>query len=251
MCDLWKYTRETASPEKTIPRQIDRALQEIQSAGHPVQWIKLYNAGSFFDTGAVPPSDYPEIAQRIQSIPKIIVESHPRLIGDRTWHFQKLLDPLQPGRLEVAMGLETVHPDVLNKLNKRMTTADYADATRRLKEHGCDVRAFVLIKPPFLDEAQALEWACRSLDQAFDWGVDVVTLIPVRFGNGALETLAARGQFHPPRLETLLAAFDYGRGLNRGRVFLDLWDLERLIPDPVVLNEMRVELERRNLRSET
>ena len=34
------------------------------------------------------------------------------------------------GQLEVALGLETVHPEVLARLNKQMTLDDFARAVR-------------------------------------------------------------------------------------------------------------------------
>src|SRR5262249_51210179 len=67
----------------------------------------------------------------------------------------------------------------------------------------------------------------RSVDYAFDCGATAVTLIPTRGGNGAMEVLAERGEFGLPRLETLEAAMEYGVGLKRGRVFADLWDLQK------------------------
>ena len=88
------------------------------------------------------------------------------------------------------------------------------------------LRVFILVKPPFLDEPEALHWAQRSIDLAFDCGATVVSLIPTRSGNGALETLAERGEFSPPKLATLEAALSYGIALKRGRVFADLWDLQ-------------------------
>jgi hypothetical protein len=42
-----------------------------------------------------------------------------------------------------------------------------------------------------------------------------------------MEALAATGDFAPPRMETLEAAMEHGLGLKRGRVFADLWDLEK------------------------
>jgi hypothetical protein len=60
----------------------------------------------------------------------------------------------------------------------------------------------------------------------------VAVLIPVRGGNGALEALAVRGEFAPPKLATLEAALDYGIGLRRGRVFADTWDLDKLADCP-------------------
>ena len=130
-------------------------------------------------------------------------------------------------KLEVAMGLETAHPQVLAKLNKRMTLDQFRRAAEFLRENGIALRVFILVKPPFLDEAEALLWARRSIDFAFDCGATVASLIPTRFGNGALETLAEHGEFSPPKLATLEAALDYGVRLQRGRVFADLWDLEK------------------------
>jgi uncharacterized Fe-S cluster-containing MiaB family protein len=130
-------------------------------------------------------------------------------------------------KLEVAMGLETVHPEVLAKLNKRMTLDQFRHAADFLRKHGVALRVFVLVKPPFLDEGEALEWANRSVDFAFDCNATAVSLIPTRPGNGALEALTERGEFSSPKLTTLEAALEYGIGLKRGRVFADLWDLEK------------------------
>ena len=157
----------------------------------------------------------------------MIVESHPALAtGDDTLRFRDMLR----GRLEVAMGLETAQPDVLEKLNKRMTLEQFERAAQFLQNESIALRAFVLVKPPFTGEDEALHWACRSIDFAFDCGAGAVSLIPVRAGNGAMEQLQRAGQFSPPKLETVVQASEYGLQLRRGRVFVDLWDIrnERL-----------------------
>ena len=126
--------------------------------------------------------------------------------------------------LEVAMGLETVHPQILERLNKRMTTDQFAAAASLLREHDIDLRVFILVKPPFMRNGRiASTGPQRSLDFAFDCGATAATLIPTRAGNGAMEALASIGEFSPPRLATLEAAVTYGLALNRGRVFADLW----------------------------
>jgi hypothetical protein len=219
MCDLWKHTLTETVPFGAIPTQIDYALGQMPPARH----LKLYNSGSFFDPRAIPPEDYADIAKRVRGFERVIVECHPALVGKTALHFRDLLR----GQLEVAMGLETVHPEVIAKLNKRMTLDQFQRAAEFLRQHGIALRAFILVKPPFLDEAGALHWACRSMDFAFDCGAVVASLIPTRFGNGALEALAEQGQFSPPKLKTLEAALDYGVNLRRGRVFADLWDLEQ------------------------
>jgi len=151
-------------------------------------------------------------------------------------------------RLEVAMGLETAHPQVLEKLNKRMTLDQFRRAAEFLQKNDIALRVFILVKPPLLDETEALLWAKRSIDFAFDCGATVASLIPTRFVNCALETLAENGEFSPPKLATLEAALDYGVGLDRGRVFADLWDLEKFSDCPACFKQRRSRLREMNLR---
>ena len=118
MCDLWRNTTITPVAPGAIPMQIDYALSHLT----PARQIKLYNSGSFFDQLAIPVSDYSTIATQTKSFERVIVESHPALIAQDCLRFRDLL----PGQLEVAMGLETVHPNVLPRLNKRMTLDQFS-----------------------------------------------------------------------------------------------------------------------------
>jgi radical SAM enzyme (TIGR01210 family) len=240
MCDLWKNTLQTPVAPGQIPQQIRWGLAQLgyrpSAAGDqpiadsrtpkaemPAQHLKLYNSGNFFDPLAIPPEDYGQIARLAAPFERVIVESHPRLIGRRTSEFRRLLR----GQLEVAMGLETVHPEILPRLNKRMTLNDFSSAVSALRAQDIAVRAFILVRPPFLTDEEGLEWARRSLDYAFSIGVECCSLIPTRSGNGAMEELARRGLFGVPSLESLESALEYGLSLRAGRVLLDLWDLDQ------------------------
>jgi radical SAM enzyme (TIGR01210 family) len=224
--------------------QIEFALERF---GSDVRQVKLYNSGSFFDAAAIPPSDYPRIAKLLGGFERAIVECHPALVGPRSVEFRDMLRSagLETGvtKLEVAMGLETVHPEVLPRLNKRMTAEMFAGAAHFLKKHGIDLRAFVLLKPPFLSEEEGVHWTQRSLEFAFDCGADVVSIIPVRRGNGALEAL----EFAPPRLESLENALAHGIRRQRGRVFADLWELRQFSECPSCFDARRERLARMNL----
>jgi archaeosine synthase beta-subunit len=267
MCDLWKHTLTEPVPPGAIPAQIDFALARLReqpAAGWPAAqgpsasaragsaWrqLKLYNAGSFFDPGAIPPADYPAIAARAARFERVIVECHPALVGQSGLHFRDLLAAETGGRapgLEVALGLETIHPRVLPRLNKRMSLSHFARAAEFLVRHGIGLRVFVLVQPPFLGEPEALEWARRSMAFAFDCGASAVCLIPTRGGNGALDTLAAVGQFTPPRLATLETALAEGLALRRGRVLADLWDLPTFADCAVCLPARQARLQQMNL----
>jgi radical SAM enzyme (TIGR01210 family) len=220
MCDLWKNTTEESVPRGAIPAQIRDALASLP----PARRIKLYNAGSFFDPHAIPPDDYEEIAAQLAGFDRVIVESHPALVDRACARFRNLLG----GDLEVAMGLETAHPEVLAKLNKRMTVEDFRRAAQRLAAIGVALRVFVLLGLPFLSREESLDWACRSIDVAFDSGATAVSIVPTRSGNGALDELRDAGDFESPTLRGLEAALAYGVALGRGRVFSDLWDVQRL-----------------------
>jgi hypothetical protein len=225
MCDLWRSTLPERVPDGAITAQIRAGLAALP----PARWIKLYNSGSFFDPLAVPPGDDAAILEPAGGFERVIVECHPAFLRERARRFAEAL-AAKGSRLEVAIGLETAHPDVLARLNKRMTLADFQAAAGRLRDWGASLRAFVLVRPPWMSEAEGVEWACRSLDFAFDAGAEVVSLIPTRPGSGALERLAETGDFAPPRLASLEAAVRYGLSTGRGRVLADLWDAERFAP---------------------
>lgn len=243
MCDLWKNTLEESVPPGAIPAQIEYALDRLP----PAREIKLYNSGSFFDPRAIPVSDYSKILDQVATFDRVIIESHPSLIGDNCFRFSQQLT----GKLEVAMGLETVHPQILERLNKSMTTEQFAIAAEKLRKCGIDLRVFILVKPPFMREEEAVEWSARSLDFAFDCGATAATLIPTRAGNGALDHLVRTGDFSPPRLGTVEAAFEYGLSVARGRVFADLWDLEKTTSCPVCRGIRIERLRAMNLQQKT
>jgi radical SAM enzyme (TIGR01210 family) len=228
MCDLWQNTLNERVPPGAIPAQIRHALKSFPEFAGLSQTergaqIKLYNAGSFFDPNAIPPEDYPEIAALVAPFRRVIVECHPTLIGKRCLALQDMLR----GTLEVAIGLETAHPETLARLNKRFTIDEFQSAADLLQRSQISLRVFLLLRPPFQSEEEGVFWAKRSLEVAFDSGAAVCCLIPTRDGNGAMERLAEIGDYAPPSLHSLEAAVEHGIALQRGRVFADLWDIER------------------------
>ena len=221
MCDLWQNTLDERVLSGSIAGQIRFALEQLP----PARQIKLYNAGSFFDPQAIPPEDDAEIATTVAGFDRVIVECHPAFLrgsdSARVVRFRDLIG----GKLEVAIGLETAHPQVLARLNKRMTIASFRHAAEFLKQHEIDLRVFILLRPPFLNEAEGLEWAGRSFDLAAKCGAAVCSIIPTRGGNGAMELLG--DEYQSPGLRSLETAIEYGLSLNRFRVFADLWDVAK------------------------
>jgi radical SAM enzyme (TIGR01210 family) len=243
MCDLWKDTTRDSVPEGAIPRQVEFAVRTWSGSGTlPVQ-VKLYNSGSFFDPAAIPPADYAPVARQIAFARNVVVESHPLLVGDRA----RMLRDLLSGSLEVALGLETAHPEVLEKLNKKFDLAQFARAAEFLAAERIALRAFILVNPPFMNEAEGAEWAVKSAEFAFACGAGTVTLIPTRGGNGTMERLRESGEFVPPTLAMLEAAQRAALALGRGRVFADTWALEPFSACPHCFAARRERLETVNI----
>lgn len=240
-CDLWRHTLERPTPPGAIPAQLAAAFA---AAGPlpPGAAIKLYNASNFFAERAVPAEDDAALAARLAPFARVVVECHPRLVGERCARFAASLS----GRLQVAMGLETIHPEVLPRLGKSMSLDDVAAAADRLAAMGAEWRAFALVGAPWLPEPEAAPWAERTARWALAHGAVHVSLIPLRDGDGPLAALRARGALEPPGIATVEDAFDRAVELPGGVVALDTWDLDRLLRCGCCAAARRARLERMN-----
>lgn len=241
MCDLWRNTTHERVPAGAIPAQIEFALSQMPRAAQ----VKLYNSGSFFDPNAIPSADMPEIARQVLGFDRVIVECHPALVGPECGRFSTSVR----GRLEVAMGLETVHPEAMEKLNKRMTRESFAQASAALREMEIGLRVFVLVNPAFVPSSEGPLWVERSIDFALECGATVISLIPTRKGNGALDDLERQSHFAEPQINELEAAQDYGirTAAGRARIFADLWDLRRFSKCPKCFEARERRLHQMNL----
>ncbi len=242
MCDLWKNTINSPVLPGAIPRQIEYALERLPTVRH----VKLYNSGNFFDPKAIPPEDHVAIAELLDHMDTVLVENHPKLMDQNVLEFRDTLK----ADLQVAIGLETIHPQVLPLLNKQMTPDDFRSSVRLLSENEILSRAFILLRPPFLDEVEGVQWARKSLDFAFDAGIECCVIIPTRTGNGAMDTLESDGYFQPPAIQSLEEVLEYGISLNRGRVFADLWDLRQFSTCDKCFTKKEQRLHRMNLEQQ-
>jgi radical SAM enzyme (TIGR01210 family) len=229
MCDLWQNTLAEPTPPGAIPHQIEQALADRPRSG----WIKLYNSGSFFDPQSIPPSDYAAIAALCDGFERVIVENHPRFGRTRIEPFARQLS----GQLEIAVGLESVQPGLLRRLNKRMTRSDFDRFARQLAAAEIDLRVFLMLRPPWSEEVEAMRWTLLSVKHAVAYGARHVSLIPARDGNGWMEAARRDGLFRPPSAVSFETVFDEAltfvrRHAAKTIVTVDLWDWERLADCP-------------------
>jgi archaeosine synthase beta-subunit len=221
-CDLWQWTIDGPTPPGSLTNQLETVLHAL--AGPVPDRLKIYNASNFFDQRAVPSEDLVGIARLSASFEAVTVESHANTIGASTPAFARQI----PGRLEVAVGLETIHPVAAANLNKRLDLARFDSAARFLSENGVDLRVFVLLGAPYVPAEESVAWTVRTVEYAVERGASVVSIIPVRGGNGEMERLQGLGHFTPPTLSQLEESLDLSLQFTKTVVTADLWDVERL-----------------------
>lgn len=221
-CDLWRYTIDGPTTPGALTSQLTQTLESGDFG--EVDRIKLYNASNFFDTRAVPPTDFSGLARLASGFGALTVESHASMIGERTLELAREIS----GRLEIAVGLETIHPVAAAQLNKRLELARFDRAAEFLTGNGIDLRVFVLLGAPYVAVEESVDWTVRTVAYAVARGASVVSIIPVRGGNGELERLQALGHFTPPTIADAERALDECAQHTDAAVTVDLWDIERV-----------------------
>ncbi|XVH32452.1 archaeosine biosynthesis radical SAM protein RaSEA [Haloferacaceae archaeon DSL9] len=127
---------------------------EADRADEPSELIKIYTSGSFLDEREVPAETRAAIAETFSDRERIVVESLPDFV-DR----EKLTDFTDVGLdTDVAVGLETATDRVRRDcVNKYFDFEDFVAASEEADAAGAGIKAYLLMKPPFLSEPEAVE----------------------------------------------------------------------------------------------
>ncbi len=161
------------------------------------RYAKIYTSGSFLDPTEVPLDFAIQAMAEMHAagVEKVLVESLPEFVHAR--HMDYGAAPA----LEVAIGLESATPLVLDKcVNKRMKWNGFMRSCANARDVGASVKAYVLLKPPFLNEAQAIDDTVSSVKQAASH-VDKISINPVNVQrHTVVERLWKRGEWSAPWL---------------------------------------------------
>ncbi len=193
MCGYKKDTSEDVTLED-LKRQFEFSLKKLGDA----RVVKIFTSGSFLDSNEIPPEFRRFVYEKLKGrIDKLIVESRPEFVSDET---AKELSE-QDFIVEVGIGLETADDFVREVcINKGFRFEDFERAAELLKSYGIRVKAYLLLKPPFLSEGEAIRDVLNSI-KAVRGLADVVSINPTNVQSGTyLERLWLRGLYRPPWL---------------------------------------------------
>lgn len=198
--------------------QFHRALSAAHK-GQPV--VKLYTSGSFLDGAEVhPEAQVGILAAMPPGVRKVTVEA--QSVHATPERVQAVRAALAPEvELEVALGLESASPEVLRySVNKLDTFEDFIHACDSARASGVKSKAYILVKPPFLTEREAIEDAARTATLAGQHA-DVVSLNACNVQSRTLvERLWRRGLYRPPWLWSLAEIIRRSHGV-RARIRCD------------------------------
>lgn len=165
--------------------------------GKEFKIIKIFTSGSFLDQDEVPIDVRDAILSELIGMPKVIVESRPEFVTP------EICDDISKinEHIEVAIGLETSNDSIRNNyINKGFSFRDFVRASEAALANGITLKAYLLLKPPFLTEREALEDALQSVRDAAPHA-DTISLNSCNVQKGTLvETLWKKGLYRPPWL---------------------------------------------------
>jgi len=201
-CTMCGYASDTPA-EPPTEEQLLAQVSAVAARRRGAPWVKLYTSGSMLDPDEVPPRVLDAMLEAFGDARRLTVESRAEHVT-----VERVRALASRSRLEVAIGLESACDAVLEgSVAKAMTLADFRRAAADVRAGGAALRAYVLLKPPLLTEAEAIDDAVEAAAAALSAGAAVVSINPVNVQAGALvDFLAHRGEYEPPWLWSVVEA---------------------------------------------
>ena len=209
-CSMCGYVNDTAMEvsDADLRHQLDSVLR--RHTGQPL--VKVYTSGNFFDDHELSPTSRKDLLQELgDRCDKVIVETLSHMI--RREQVEEALESVD--HLEVAFGLESTNERVLRfGVNKMWGLREHARAAALVREAGGTVKTYLLVKPPFLTEREAIGDAVRSGHDA-DPHSDTISFNPVNVQRNTLvDELFKRRQYRPPWLWSVVDVLERTRDLT-------------------------------------
>ncbi len=200
-CTMCGYVYDSAKKPPShdeLMKQFEYALSRCRDDEFIV---KIFTSGSFLDDSEIDAGTRNEMLSRLGAddrVKKVIAETRPEYVtGEKLSEIKANLGK----SFEVAIGLETSN-DMIRKdcINKGFMFSDFVNASSIAGKEDVTVKAYLLLKPPFLSEGIAINDMVQSIkDTAPYAGTISVNLCNVQKGT-LVDELFERGDYRPPWL---------------------------------------------------
>lgn len=171
------------------------------------QLMAITPVGSFFDDNEFPSNVRTKLVEKLGPLSYVKafqVESRPSFIIDseRSGYLNSLEESFCQKKLIVGIGLETAN-DYIRKycINKGFSSHDFIEACDYLHKHNMAAKAYLLLKPPFLSERQAIDDCIKSIQFAIENHVDKIDVFLCRiYSNTLCRWLYSKKRYRAPWL---------------------------------------------------
>ncbi|MGZ4936994.1 MAG: archaeosine biosynthesis radical SAM protein RaSEA [Halobacteriota archaeon] len=197
-CTMCGFVRDS-NPSATGPDVLREFSGALTRFGKEFEIIKIFTSGSFLDSEELSPDVRNAILAQLTDIPKTIIESRPEFVTDERCEEIARSN----AHVEIAIGLESSNDYIReHHINKGFTFHDFIRASEAARSKGFTVKAYLLLKPPFLTEAEAMRDTIQSITDTTEY-VDTISLNLCNVQRGTLvEKLWKKRQYRPPWLWT-------------------------------------------------
>ena len=180
-CTMCGHIAKQARSERPISAddftvQFQTAFSTLDFKGIPI--LNIFNNGSFLNENELPRDARRNILRLIngnKEIKRLLIESRPEFITESIVRDTKSLIP--DTELEIAIGLETADDfRRIISVNKGFSLSQFTQAADIILRNDVRLRSYLLLKPPFYSEREAIADAVDSIRTAFSLGVETVSL---------------------------------------------------------------------------
>jgi len=170
------------------------------------QLISVYNSGNWFANKEIPPEARQGIYRTIarSGCEGIMVESLPQFITPQA--IAEAKEHLGNKRLIVGIGLQSADDFIRNVcINTTCTKEQFERASHLLWENDYTAKVYLMIKPAFLTEREAITETVQSIQYVTALGYEDVSICPTRIAPyTVVAELAKQGMYTPPSLWTTI-----------------------------------------------
>jgi radical SAM enzyme (TIGR01210 family) len=203
MCS-YRHERYSGLSKEELAVRLIRQLRFV--AGNvqisDMEIIKLYTSGSFFDPDEVPPAVLEEAGALFRG--KIIIaETRPEYVNSEILDdfVSRIDDGTNAKPLYVAIGLETTNDRIREKsIDKGFSFEDFNQSVQAARSSGVGIKAYLLMKPLFLTEKEAVNDMKQSLTDLSGLA-DIISMNTCTVQRGTdMERYWKQGAYRPPYL---------------------------------------------------
>ena len=207
MCG-YRHERYLDLPRDELAERMIRQVRWVKEnfSDEDYQVLKIFTSGSFFDPDEVPPAVRRAVAEAFRG-KVVIAETRPEYVEiDALREFREGIDTGAWTRpLSVAVGLETTNDLIRERsIDKGFSYADFLRAATVAHAAGAGMKAYLLMKPPFLTEREARDDMIRSIKDIASVADSISMNLCTVQSRTEVERLWKQQAYRPPYLWSVL-----------------------------------------------